>query len=879
MIDATLSHYKITAELGRGGMGIVYRATDTKLNREVAIKVLPSGALAGDDDRARFFREAQAAAQLHHAHIATIFEIDEAVPSDAPPGTAESPFIAMEYIEGETLEARIRKGPLKLDEAVRIASEIASALESAHAKDIVHRDIKSANVMLTEKGEAKVLDFGLAKTAQSTRLTRMGSTLGTAAYMSPEQARGEEVDGRSDLWSLGIVLYEMMAGVNPFHGDYEQAVVYSILNVDPEPLTAVRTGVPMELEAIVAKCLRKECGHRYQSAADLIADLAAVEKRDRSKTSGLSTVRPATGRRARPSQRRWIYPLVLLAGLIIGGLLVGAMGWRSLRASGPSDVVRSSILLPEAYPLLPGRNQGIEYPELALSKDGQYLVYATPFEHEVALALRDMTDGSIRILKEAQNALMPRFSPDGRSIAYVAGNEVYRIPIDGGRPDFITRVSDPEGLAWLPDGKIYTADLQGGSAISVSTDGQREELMPERRCNCGLPTSAPGHDGVIFSGRGKSRVQWLRNDQKPVDVAVPGNDLTYLSSGYVLYTRTGALYASRYDPSTLDATGDEKLVVDNLRTGSILTSGHYAVSEAGTLVYAAGKPAGLTRVIVRSEDGTETEVGLPEGVYGPVSVSPDERRIVILSYDRGGQWILYDLQHGSNRVIPVEGRANVLWSADGQWIAYTRDEEKRSRVYLSDTDGGNESLLFEVDESIDLSAWSPDGRYLAFVTRLRTSNALFVHDRKEHTESVVRETKGESFWAADWSRDGKFISYTRVGEGGSKVFVEPFPPDGTRRLISPSGGEEPEWLPDRDALVYRNWGSWYIVELNGTSLDALSEPRLYFSGPYVNIAGMEYRMLRNGRAILQRAVNTADTVPTLEVITGLDTFLDHLFDE
>ena len=238
MVGKSLSHYQIEAELGRGGMGIVYRATDTKLDRQVAIKVLPSSALSSEDDRARFYREAKAAAQLHHAHIASVFEIDEAVPEGSKDDDLR-PFIAMELIEGDSLDARIQKGPLSLEEAVRIGSEIASALEAAHEKDIVHRDIKAANVMLTSKGAAKVLDFGLAQTAASTKLTRMGSTLGTVAYMSPEQARGEQVDARTDLWSLGAVLYEMIAGRPAFPGDYEQAVVYEILNQDPEPLTAV----------------------------------------------------------------------------------------------------------------------------------------------------------------------------------------------------------------------------------------------------------------------------------------------------------------------------------------------------------------------------------------------------------------------------------------------------------------------------------------------------------------------------------------------------------------------------------------------------------------------------------------------------------------
>jgi len=343
----TISHYRIVGQLGRGGMGIVYKAEDTKLDRTVAIKVLPSATLASEDDRERFYREAKAAAQLHHAHIASVFEIDEGVPSDAPHDAQPSPFIAMEFIDGETLTSRIAKSPLKIGEAVRIAKEVASALEAAHEKNIVHRDIKSGNIMLTKKGVVKILDFGLAKTAASTKLTQMGSTLGTVAYMSPEQARGEEVDRRTDIWSLGAVLYEMIAGRHPFPGDYEQAVVYAILNQDPEPLTAVRTGVPMDLERIVNKLLAKDPSRRYQSFADLNADLLGVDafalsgsgasmaSRSTSSTTRIlppasGTLRPVAGTETR-GRASWGAPvrvavvagLALVAGVAIGKWVLG----------------------------------------------------------------------------------------------------------------------------------------------------------------------------------------------------------------------------------------------------------------------------------------------------------------------------------------------------------------------------------------------------------------------------------------------------------------------------------------------------------------------------------------------------------------------------
>ncbi len=344
MIGTTLSHYRIVEKLG---MGIVYKAEDTKLDRTVAIKVLPSAALASDDDRERFYREARAAAALQHPNIATVFEIDEAVPSDAPHGTQPSLFIAMEFIDGEPLDVRIGKKPLKLKEAVKLATQIARALEAAHEKDIVHRDVKSANVMLTAKGDAKVLDFGLAKTNQSTMLTRMGSTLGTIAYMSPEQARSEEVDRRTDIWALGVVIYEMVSGSHPFAGDYEQAVVYSIMNEQPEPLTAVRTGVPMGLEWIVNKCLAKSPEDRYQSAADLIVDLRNL---DVWSGSGISESRssnvaePAQSPVSTSPKPAW----ALAAGaLVLGAVLTAAVFWFSSGAPELKKLTRVEISLPD----------------------------------------------------------------------------------------------------------------------------------------------------------------------------------------------------------------------------------------------------------------------------------------------------------------------------------------------------------------------------------------------------------------------------------------------------------------------------------------------------------------------------------------------------
>jgi serine/threonine-protein kinase len=312
MIGKTISHYKILAKLGEGGMGVVYKAEDTKLNRTVALKFLPSSIMASEAEKTRFVHEAQAAAALNHPNICTIYEIDE---------VDGQSFIAMEFVEGQSLKAKIEAGPLKLDEALGIAMQVAEGLQAAHEKQITHRDIKPANIMLTPKGQAKIMDFGLAKLAGRTVVTKEGMTVGTVAYMSPEQARGEEVDHHTDIWAFGVVFYEMITGQHPFKGLYEQAVVYSILNENPEPITGLRTGVPMELERIVNKAMTKNPNERYQHVGDLLVDLRLLQKQVESGMPKSRTIDTNKAAFQKP-KRMYLYGAVatLLLLLIAGGL-------------------------------------------------------------------------------------------------------------------------------------------------------------------------------------------------------------------------------------------------------------------------------------------------------------------------------------------------------------------------------------------------------------------------------------------------------------------------------------------------------------------------------------------------------------------------------
>jgi non-specific serine/threonine protein kinase len=333
MIGKTISHYRILEKLGEGGMGIVYKAEDTKLDRTVALKFLTQQALGGEEEKARFTHEAKSAAALPHPNICTVYEIDE---------VQSQTFIAMEYVEGRSLKDRVESGPLKLEEAVGLAIQVAEGLQEAHEKGIVHRDMKPANVMVTAKGQAKIMDFGLAKSAKGAALTQTGTTLGTIAYMSPEQTRGGAVDGRTDIWSLGVILYELVTGQRPYKGDYEQAVVYSILNADPEPVTAVRTGVSMELERTIIKCLEKDPAVRYQTAADLIADLRHIQR----SPSAAVTESRAVSSAAEPARRPRRWPYAIGAVVLVAIAIVFFRQYFAPAGTEPSSDRKMLVVLP-----------------------------------------------------------------------------------------------------------------------------------------------------------------------------------------------------------------------------------------------------------------------------------------------------------------------------------------------------------------------------------------------------------------------------------------------------------------------------------------------------------------------------------------------------
>ncbi|MFQ5652701.1 MAG: protein kinase [bacterium] len=585
MIGKTILHYKITEKLGEGGMGVVYKAEDTKLERTVALKFL-SLASIGDEEKKRFKREAKAptflnmkqrrVGALNHPNIATIFAIDE---SDG------QLFIAMEFIEGQELRSIIDDRPLSIGDAIDYATQISAGLQAAHEKGITHRDIKSANIMVTDKGVVKIMDFGLAKLANRSMMTQLGTTLGTAAYMSPEQARGETVDHRADIWSLGVVLYEMLSGQMPFKGDYEQAVIYSILNEEPEPLTALRSGLPIALDGILAKALAKDPKTRYQHVDELPADLKGIA----SPTTNQSRIaaKAVSGQVITHTthQKR---VLSLVTTFMIGVVLTVLALWFALRPS-PHPVNRWNISLPESAPIAPigSAPLAVGQPALAISPDGSKIVYVADIDGTAQLCLRPLDKFEVMPIPGTEGAYNPFFAPDGQWLGFFAGNELKKISLAGGAPVSLCSVPNPRGATWGAADKIVFSSSQGEKLWWISASGGTPHLITDEPAGYAWPEFLPDGEAVIVNDFAQLLLVFVASGKKKA-LGIAGSNAKYVANDYIVYNRGGRLETIGFDADTQEVKGTPVPVLDGIRIESLFRAAQCAVSENGTLVYLPG---------------------------------------------------------------------------------------------------------------------------------------------------------------------------------------------------------------------------------------------------------------------------------------------------
>ena len=824
--------YEVLVQIGAGGMGEVYRARDTKLHRDVALKILPD-AFALDGDRiARFRREAQLLAALNHPNIAAIYGFEDSGSTHA---------LVLELVEGSTLADRIAKGLIPLDDALSIAKQIAEALEAAHERGIIHRDLKPANVKVTPDGTVKVLDFGLAKifdapgsldAANSPTVmggTLQGVILGTAAYMSPEQARGLSVDQRTDIWALGCVLYEMLTGARAFAGTSASDTVAAVLRGEPD-YQALPVGTPSRIRVLLRRCLQKDPRRRLHDVADL-----RIEIDDREAEASAVTKPPFTGNHGAS--------LVLLA-LIAGAALASGMWWARTRLSRTTAApIHLSLSLPSQVAASGHMNASRE---LAISPDGQTIVYVATRDGKQQLFLRRLGASEGKLIEGTDGARTVLFSPDSEWIAFDKGGELRKAALSGGSPVSICTLSGTGffGGDWGADNTIvFVPDYNGGLWTVSANGGTPQALLKtdveKDRVSYSDPQVLPGGKGVLFTLASGHAV--TADDQ---DIAVletgateprilirGGSHPRYLPTGHIVYVHDGALLATAADLRTLAVTGTPVSVVEGLgQTWSGDTD--YSISANGTLVYDAGtgtKTGGAFVLVDRK--GRVQPTSIKRGNYSEFSVAPNGRSIATRVYAVNDDIWTYDLATGTPLRLTFEPFDEIFphWTADGSRIAFGT---RTGAIFWKAADGSGEreELTRGTNPRYPVS-FSRDGKRMAFVeihpSRRRDIWVLAL-DGDRRAEPLIATDADEK--DAEFSPDGHWLAYVSDETGRDEVFVRPIGAQGGRHQVSSDGGTSPHWSATTRELFFVKGDQLEAVTMDHEG-NPVGRDRVLFSFP------------------------------------------------
>ena len=839
VIGQTISHYRVVAKAGEGGMGVVYKAEDTKLGRTVALKFLAPHLLKDEESRKRFEREAKAAAALNHPNICTIHEIDE---------VNGRTFLALEFVEGDSLEKKIEARPLALKEALDIGRQIADGLHAAHQKKIVHRDIKPGNLLITPDGRVKILDFGLALLTEGSKLTQLDTTLGTVAYMSPEQAQGVKVDHRADIWALGCVLYEMVCGQRPFQGVYDKALLYEIVHEEPEPLTGLRTGVPVELEFMIGKCLAKNAEQRYQNTADIIVDLSNLAEKLKSGRSTILRTGAAvgSGTLAGPSPRsgdRQAEGLSLRresdAELTPPGVAVP--GWKP-RLPWALFAVATTALLALAFvhffqtlPEAPLRRFAFTPESLyetttgwraAISPNGRHIVYVAGGE-ETKLWVRDLDREEPRELAGTEGAARPFWSPDSQFIGFASNRELKKISAQGGSAITLCPLpgGDLRGGAWSPEGDFIAFGSGGPSKIyEVPARGGEPRLLfePEEAGMTSphfLPSQAVARN-IIFDVGGPSDRDIAVKNLETGEWAVLGKGAypVHSPSGHILYQTNryqSGLWALPFSIETLKPTGEAFPIGENV--------GGPSVGADGTLVYLDFLDREEQQLVWRDRGGKKLgEIGQPHESIRFPALSPDGGRVAVQGFEDNDDdvWV-HEVDRPLKRRLTFhaasEGRP--IWSPSGEEITFRSSRQGNKGIYSRPADGtGEPELLAGVDVQEYPNDWSHDGKYLLYrVDDLENGWDLWYLKRKEaggSFDSVPFLQTSFNEGPAKFSPQGRFVAYVSDQSGQNQVYVRPFPEGEGQWQVSSQGGVQPRWSKDGKELFYVENGTLVAVEVS-----------------------------------------------------------------
>jgi Tol biopolymer transport system component/predicted Ser/Thr protein kinase len=826
-----LGAYEVVAQIGAGGMGEVYSARDTRLNRDVAIKVLPAHLANKPELRERFEREARTIASLNHPHICTLYDIGHQDGTD---------FLVMEHLEGETLAQRLLKGPLPLDQVLQYAIEIADALDKAHRKGVTHRDLKPGNIMLTKAG-AKLLDFGLAKLKQEASpaaalsalptitakdaITAEGTILGTLQYMAPEQVEGKEADARTDIFAFGAVVYEMATGKRAFEGKTSASVMAKILETDPAPMSSLQPMTPPALDHVVKKCLAKEPDQRWQTASDLCGELKWVAEGSTQSAKPVSTIAERRG-----LVQRW----VLISGLacLIVAAIAGFVGW-NLKPAPPRPVTRTVINLPPGDQLA-----GLDYPAIALSPNGAQLAYVATRDGIQQIYLRAMGSLESRSVPGTEGAVSPFFSPDGQWLGFFADRKLKKVSVSGGAALTLSDVGTPRGASWGSHGMIVFSDGSSTVLRQISDGGGAAHPVTSREVVQRWPEFLPGGNAVLFAEgfitNSSVAVQFIATRER--QGLVPGGTFPrYAPSGHLVYAQGGNLMAVPFDPRRMKITGAAVPVVEGVESRASGAT-QYSISATGLLAYVPGGVQGAQRRLVWvSRNGTEQPLAAPVRAYESPRLSPDGRRLAVSAE---GQIWLYDFSREILTRFTFEGTSNnrPVWTPDGKRIAFYSNKEGLLNIFWQKADGsgGLERLTSSENTQVPHS-WSPDGQLLA-IQNIDPSVGLDIWIMR------LSDRKAQPFLRTPFrkltprfSPDGHWLAYQSDQSGRDEIYVLPYPGPGGQRQVSTEGGTEPVWNPSGRELFYRNGDKMMAVAINTQPSFSVGKPQVLFEGPYASV--------------------------------------------
>ncbi len=815
-----LSHYRLVEKIGEGGMGVVWKALDTSLDREVAIKFLPE-TFAADSERAvRFEREAKLLASLNHPSIATVHGLHE---------SSGTNFISMELVPGDVLADRLARGAVPVNEALETARQIAQALEAAHERGVIHRDLKPANIKVRDDGTVKVLDFGLAKVFGSEQAgtdpsmsptvtssgTLAGTIMGTAAYMSPEQARGRPVDRRADIWAFGCVLYELLTGQQAFGGETMSDVMARVLEREPD-WDRLPPATPWRVRNLVTHCLRKDARERLHDIADARIEINDALDRDdvmvdRHVSKARSPTRVTVG---------------VLAGVVIGAIVTGLALWTQTPTElREQEARRLSITVAQdvQVPLTEGK-------VLAVSPDGNTLVYVGYQDGYRHLLRRQLDDFRAVPIPGTRGGLGPTISPDGRWVAFMAEGSLKKVPMNGGPVTTLGEATHWCGPVWWPDDTIVFFSRSQGLLRVTSGGGALESVTILE----------------VWSGDAPYvEVQSLISGERHVLTQGRAADLT--SSKELVFLMGDSLWAAPFDIAELQMTGESVLVLSGVK--------EYSLAHDGTLVYLPGSVQDLVLV---DRDGRTTTVIEPGRHFFHPRISPDGSRVTVRT-GPGDIWV-YDIRRGTKGRLTDDGWADdPVWSPTGRKIVYSMFGRGSSGtdIYLRSADGSGESQpLLSRGPNDYAKAWTSDGAMVVLATMaegLADISLLSLEEDRSVTELLSGPADERE---PALSPDDRWIAYVADDSGRDEVYVQSFPALGSKVTISVDGGTEPLWSPDGKTLFYRHGYRLMAVDVEPGRLLSAGVPRILFEGPYLLRRGRNYDVTPDGRQFVM--VRTAE---------------------